>query len=58
MKDLSRPDNKTTVSLAYCGMTASRITLYALCSRLIKCFGPSVTKTVHIWTKCSAVLNT
>ena len=55
MKDLSRPDNKTTVSLAYCGMTASRITL---CSRLIKCFDPSVTKTVHIWTKCSAVLNT
>ena len=48
----------TAVSLAYCDMTAGRIILYTVGSRLIKCVGPSVNKTVHIWTKCNAVLQT
>ena len=38
--------------------TAGRIILYTVGSRLIKCVGPSVNKTVHIWTKCNAVPQT
>ena len=54
MKGLSRPANTSTVSFAYCDMTAVEKSCH---TRLIKCIGPSINKTVHIWTKCNAVTN-